>query len=289
MRYTTLTAVALAFSMAACADHAEPGVPGSVEARADLPPIADYEQQRQPTRITIAATEGQGGERHAWVVPPVSEPAPPMTPGLDATSRHGADTGGIELPTPAEPRIGEDAAPDPNGHLYFAGELCTLDAEAWAGNCDDGCLLDAHFEGLFPEGIELGRGEKRFLLTDPEAIRKALPGEGAATVLSADQVNPPAQAANRLAAELAVLRLNLAYSRARHLGTEPFEGATLLVGPLRGWTVAHIAELAEQALDGDDYRRLVPVSRDELADELASINRAAPACRPDDFIARVAL
>lgn len=288
MKKTILTVLTLALSMVACAEDGDPGVPGAAEERIDLPPIAEYEQQRQPTRVTIDATEGRRGESHPWTMPAVADPAPPMTPGLDYAPQHGADTGGIRLPKPSEPRLGENAAPDPQDQLYRRGELCTYDAAAWAGDCEGGCLLDAHFEAVFPDGIELGRGDKRFALTNADAIRKALPGMGAATALVTDQVNPPAQAANRLAAELAVLHLNIAYSRAGHVGTEPFDDAMLLVGPLRGWSVVHVAELAERALDGDDYLGLVPVSREVLADELASLNRAAPACRPDDFISRVA-
>lgn len=292
MFHKTLLTLTAALALPACGTD-DPGVAGGDGAEPNLPPVAKYEQQRQPTRVQVTSGGRDDGPVADWVRPSTQR-ATPAAPTLETRRTGLADEGGIRLPEPQEPRVAEDAAPDPRAHLYREGELCTHPAAAWAGPCEDdpsaaGCLVDDHLGTLLPDGITLGRGEKHFVLTGAVAIRKALPASGLASVLHTDQVDPPASHANRLAGELAALHLNIAYDRNNRLGTAELEGATMLVGPLQGWSVAHIAELAEVALGGDDYLAFgAHLSRADLADELATINNAAPDCVPDDFLSRIA-
>ncbi len=289
MRTKAILVAALAVA-AGCGTDA-PGLPGGGDDRVDLPPVAKYDQQRQPTRVTVEHGVGGEGAGSGWSGPDLRRSS--KTPGLEASVYARADSGGVVLPGPSARRLGEDTAPDPRAQGYQEGELCTYDAAAWATPCGSepaspGCLLKNHFVSLFPDGIVLGRAEKHFVLTGVQAVEAALPAEGTATRLTEDEIDPVGKDANRLAAELAVLRLNIAFNQQALIGTAELDGATLLVGPFQGWSIAHLAELAESALDNDNYRHFgVDIDREAFADELAVLNSAAPGCVPDDILSRV--
>ena len=291
MRTTTLTILgALTFG---CGGESAPGIPAG-EGGSDLPPVAapyaDRSQALEQIGVSVDS-EDLAASRFVfqWAAPDVLDEEAPPTLEYTAPGVTEVEDFGIE---PTTPREGENSAGDPQDRLYAAGEICTYTAAEWGSDCTGdpesaGCLREYSFSESYPEGITLGQGDKRFHLSSAKAVARALPGSGIAEVLTVDQTDPPATQANRLATELAALHLNIAYSRRGMVGTSDIESAVTLVGPLAGFTVIHIAEMAEGVLSGESYHGLgVHLNPEAFADEVAALNAAAPGCVADDFIAR---
>ncbi len=276
--HRTLSTLApiLALALAACGDLSTPGIAPNPEVL-PLPPVQEPfdDGHREPTRVVIAADEEVAPAQTGWNTP-------------DALDRY--EVRDPETVRP-EARLGVPAEPEPRP--YEAGALCTFDAEQWGARCADdpgsaACLRDAHFTEWYPHGLVVGRDLGRLVLTDAKAVERALPAGGPIAPMTTEQVDPDGWETNLLAAEIATLRLNLDLNRAGLSGEQSLELAVLQAGPLAGFAVVHVLEMAEGVLGGADYRMLgVDLGPAAFAHQISALNAAARDCAAPAVLARM--
>lgn len=170
------------------------------------------------------------------------------------------------------------------------GDLCTLRQQDFLGECSShrpgSCAIEAHFDLFYPEGMKVTRGVQ-FELSSAEAFIAATPARGKAEALQSDTFNPAAESANRLAMELAVLKLNMDFSAGGKLGAVPFGDLKIDGGPLAGYTVRDVAQIAQWILSGETYlAHTLGADVEGVADMLARLNGAGADCQAASYIGR---
>lgn len=152
---------------------------------------------------------------------------------------------------------------------FFAGDLATYTQGGWGQKCagnNVGCLRDAHFATVFPNGLILGDedgvdGDNAFalVLTSAAAVEALLPTGGKAGAFTADLTNPTSTSAGVFAGQLAAAKLNVAFDFAGFFDAQKVRDdlhvADMLyqagVHPkLNGFSVLEIIDLADQAISG---------------------------------------
>jgi hypothetical protein len=143
-------------------------------------------------------------------------------------------------------------APPPPG-VYF-----TYTQGGWgakpAGN-NPGRLLANNFDAVYGAsgGVSIGSGSRIVKFTTAKAIQDFLPQGGTAAVLRSSATNPTSTAAGVFAGQVLALTLSVDFSEKGIRGPSdvPLGDLFIASGALKGQTVNHVLELANQALAGE--------------------------------------
>jgi len=150
-----------------------------------------------------------------------------------------------------------------------AGGLVTYTQGAWGATCagdNPACLLQAHFDAVFPSGLVLGDqdgidGDAEFalLLTSSDAVKNFLPEGSTRKPFIIDDVDPTTSEAGVLSGQLTAAKINVAFDDAGlfdALKSLP----TVKLGDLRyfsgvnaalvGMTVRDVIDLTDRAISG---------------------------------------
>lgn len=120
-----------------------------------------------------------------------------------------------------------------------------------SSNSTPGKIRDLYFNTVFPNGMTVG-GNYKITFTSASAIKNYLPDGGTPAVLTQNYLNPTTDI-SVLAGQITALKLNVYYSAAGYLGTNPIPLGNLVIndGPFAGYTVNQFLSFAEQVLGGD--------------------------------------
>ncbi len=188
--------------------------------------------------------------------------------------------------------------------------FCTYTQEDFNTECVKGgaagCLLQDHFEHVFPNGILIGDQDGNLadncystLWDNPNAVENYLMQKTGCGQLTGDHRNPKSESGFRFGAELLTAKLNVGFddggiydgSKCRidlKIGDLVFIGC--VDEDLIGWTVRDLLDLCDAAIscelgkgpfdiDGD---KIADVTCDDLADALAAFNENFRACAVDN-------
>jgi hypothetical protein len=150
------------------------------------------------------------------------------------------------------------------------GDFATFTQGGWGAACqggNPGCLLEAHFDGIFPNGLIVGDPDGvdddeiyALLLTSPIAVAEFLPEGKARKPFSQDDVNPTQSTAGVLGGQLVAAKINVAFDAAGYLDNLKNDAGLLLgdmvyvsgVQPeLIGMSINELIALADLAISGD--------------------------------------
>ncbi|MCS7053839.1 MAG: choice-of-anchor A family protein [Ignavibacterium sp.] len=118
-------------------------------------------------------------------------------------------------------------------------------------NSTPGQIRDNYFNSVFPGGLIVGSNYK-LTLTSATAVKNFLPQGGTAGAFNQNYTNPSSTSAGVLAGQVVALTLNVYYSAAGYLGTNPLPLGNLVIasGPFAGKTVYQFLAIAHQAIGG---------------------------------------
>ncbi len=118
-------------------------------------------------------------------------------------------------------------------------------------NSGPGKIRDLYFSEVFPTGLVLGSTYK-LTLTTATAVKNFLPQGSTAGAFTTNYTNPTTTSAGVLAGQLVALKLNVAYSAAGKIGSNPTKLGDLAIasGPFAGKTISQFLALAELAIGG---------------------------------------
>ena len=128
-------------------------------------------------------------------------------------------------------------------------------------------LLAANFSGSITIGGTAAPGKFALTFTSIDAIQQFLPAGGKASVLQASATNPKNSKGGVFAGQVLALRLNLLFSN-----THDLAGLYVVDGPLAGYTVQQLFELANDALGGNLTGMPAGLTLDNLNDIVTNIN-----------------
>lgn len=141
---------------------------------------------------------------------------------------------------------------DLNGYQTF-----TQGGWSSPNNSGPGTIRQAHFSSVFPNGFTIGGGSNKATFTSATAVRDFLPAGGTAGQLTGTTVNPSSnnpliKSAGVLAGQVIAATMNVYYSEAGYLGTNPNPLGNLVFtsGPFTGMSIYDFLTLANQALSG---------------------------------------
>lgn len=149
-----------------------------------------------------------------------------------------------------------------------SGDACSFTQGGWGSSCNGqnvGCLRDAGFNDVFPEGLTVGSYSPLYLATAAE-VEAALPVTGPA-FMSPDST---------FYGQMTALKLNLGFSDAGKFGAaSALSTATVVGGPYDGMTASALLAYAES---------INPLmAPGNLTDALAAFNEGFHTCDPADF------
>lgn len=145
-------------------------------------------------------------------------------------------------------------------------EFCTFTPGGWGNDChghNPGCILDAHFYLLYPNGLILGDpdgpdgdGLYSVTLATPDDVRAYLRGSGMPSVLEADYVAPTSPYGGSLGQHIVAARLNILGGVAGVLSGEVCNPKKLIftdcvADPLLGKTITAVLRLAERTMSSE--------------------------------------
>ncbi len=132
-----------------------------------------------------------------------------------------------------------------------------------------GKLRDLYFNSVFPNGMTVG-GNYKITFTSATAIKKYLPDGGPASILTQNYLNPT-NTISVLAGQITALKLNVYFSAAGYMGTNPTPLGNLVIveGPFAGYSVNQFLSFAEQALGGGN---LTGFTLSQINDAATAIN-----------------
>lgn len=137
-------------------------------------------------------------------------------------------------------------------------------------NSEPGTIRQLYFSSVFPSGLTIGSGANTAKFTTPEAIKDFLPAGETAGTLSGNLVNPLTTSAGILAGQLVAATMNVYFSAAGVLGTNPQELGNLVIasGDFYGKTVYELLDIANSAISGISS----PYSLSQINDALTQLN-----------------
>ena len=168
------------------------------------------------------------------------------------------------------------------------GDFCTQTQGGWGTVChggNPGCIRDAEFGNLFPNGLVIGDAAgDTATFTSSAAVEAFLPAGGTPAPLGQDYVNPMTTDAGILAGQAVATTLNIAFDPLRQSGQGCGGGvglAELLLvgGPCTGMTVQDVLDTANEILGGTYGGSLTP---SEINSCLTTINENFVDCRSDN-------
>ena len=118
-------------------------------------------------------------------------------------------------------------------------------------NSGPGKIRDNYFNSVFPGGLIIGSNYK-LTLTSATAVKNFLPEGGTAGAFNQNYTNPTSTSAGVLGGQIVALSMNVYYSAAGYLGTNPLPLGSLVFvsGPFAGKTVYQFLAIANQAIGG---------------------------------------
>lgn len=118
-------------------------------------------------------------------------------------------------------------------------------------NSTPGKIRDNYFSTVFPGGLIVGSNYK-LTLTSATAVKNFLPQGGTAGAFNQNYTNPTSTSAGVLGGQVVALTMNVYYSAAGFLGTNPLPLGSLIFvsGPFAGKTVYEFLAIAHQAIGG---------------------------------------
>jgi hypothetical protein len=232
------------------------------------------EQRRVGDLFKVTARYGV----RLWI-PIYSMVLPNPYPLLSVTTMRIEGLPGVREPEPPEPPCPPEPPKPPKPPDQFCpGDFwtqtrCGWTIDPWGNN--PGAVLKAHFDRVFPEGMEIGSGYQ-VRLTSVDAVRTLLKDEGPPGMLTNNATNPTSTSAGVLMGNVMALTLNVAFSEAGALPQKdplPVGDLILVKGPFAGQTVAALLQLAHQVIGGDPSG-LNPFDADlnDLNDTIANVN-----------------
>lgn len=151
----------------------------------------------------------------------------------------------------------------------YPGDFYSFTQGGWGTGCsgnNPGCLRDAHFDAVFPNGLVIGDpdgpdgdDDHALLFTSSAAIEAFLPHGGKAVVLGADAVDPTSGAnGGVLAGQLVAATLNLAFDDAGVFNGVKNAGGAIgdlvyvagVSNNLLGMSVREVIDLANDVIAG---------------------------------------
>ena len=140
-------------------------------------------------------------------------------------------------------------------------------------NGNPGSILGKNFSTCYPNGKVVIGSTKGYTLTftNATAVQNFVLQGGAPGVLSHSDTNPTSSAAGSFAGDVLALRLNIDYSAAGITGPG-FANRTVVQGPLWGYTVQQVMDLANAVLCGQTWQLPQGMSVSGLDNIVAIIN-----------------
>ncbi len=119
-------------------------------------------------------------------------------------------------------------------------------------NSGPGRIRELYFSTVFPNGLTIGSGSNTAKFTTSTAIKDFLPAGGTAGTLTGNQINPLTTTAGILAGQLVAATINVYFSAAGVLGTNPQELGRLVIatGDFYGKTVYELLDIANAVISG---------------------------------------
>ncbi len=118
-------------------------------------------------------------------------------------------------------------------------------------NGTPGKIRDAYFSSVFPSGLTIG-GSYKLTLSTSSAVKNFLPQGSTASSFTKNYTDVTSTSAGVLGGQIVALKLNIAFSAAGKLGSNPTALGDLQIGsgPFAGKTVNEFLALAEIAIGG---------------------------------------
>ena len=164
----------------------------------------------------------------------------------------------------------------------IAQDTCEIDAGiyrtethgGWGQDCHGnnlGCLRDANFATVFPNGLVIG-GDYTLTLTTSQAVADLLPTGGRPGSLTMDYVNPTVTSAGNFAGKVVALAINVAFGDAGAAGFADIGSLIIASGPFMNYTVDEVLALANEVLGGDESGLPAGITLQDLNTAVANIN-----------------
>ncbi|MBZ0198961.1 MAG: choice-of-anchor A family protein [Ignavibacteriaceae bacterium] len=143
---------------------------------------------------------------------------------------------------------------------WYTPELCDLNGfrtqtqGGWGSpnNSGPGRIRVLNFANVFPAGLTIGSGANKATFLTSDAIRNFLPAGSSPNTLTGSLVNPLTTSAGVLAGQLVAATINVYFSAAGVLGTNPQELGRLVIasGDFYGKTVYELLDIANAVISG---------------------------------------